>query len=896
MGLSVTYSYQVSSRKYTAVYIFLIIFLGLLFQTAMKGLGFIVGGVLGAIISLIIMIYRSINQPGFISHFISYISFPKYLAGNHREEEMEHTLTFGEREYSLSPYLPYLYFEDNFIFLKDGSVCFCLKLPLIYDETLTDEELEDIKSNLITMFNAVEMGVDLQFIFRKDRDYEELKRKHLALNTSKNLLVGELFKKRVEKITEDVKEGKLFNYRLFLVVRKKYDNEIKDLNILSSSPAKFREKMKAVIEAEIGEIKNLQDKILMYLKNVGFEPVIPKEEEVVDFVASSINQISIHGVSFNGPSDLIMDDLEKGPKMKYLYMNDRYFGFITFKKVPRKVNVTIVKDLLKSKIQGELDYEYDIVVNIKKLNSSVEKKKLDISRNLVRGQKVDKFGNIIEENVKAEEMYSAQIEMINEGESVFNVEYLIVIKANSEQELDVYRRKMLVAINKMNEAVGFIERMANFKLYLTSLPGNMNFRNYRNTKFQSSYLSDMLPIFGPPPSVTEPLMLFRNDYNSITYLNPFSNIFEGRSGLIIGKSGSGKSFLMNLILLSYLTKDPAMVVVEIGNSFGKMIQIMGGEYRAVTLNNPINLFGFNNNGDDGTIILYKTMLEAMVAESGQSLINDEKIIIEEAISKVIEKKIETPCLSDFIEAVESLDKSKAPEEVQKIQQKIIRYLKRWESGIYSGFFKRENNFDAKARVIGFDLKDIEKHTELLELFMVYASSIVWYQVANYEYKAFIFDEAWRTLLSETGGELMEMLVRTGRKEGAATFLISQAIKDIAESKFATAIMENIHFSYLLGQAQGANLNALQTLLNLTDRDIDLITSLKTFKGLYSKTFVRTPLSKFMAYLVPGPFEYWMATTDYDDRLAFQKALQENHNMVEVISMLSEKYPQGVVNS
>ncbi len=893
MSLTVTQSYRAGSNGFTVVYLGITVFLALLFQTALKGIGFLIGAGLGAVISLIVMVYRSFNQPGIFSHYINYRCLPKILAGNHKEAVMEENVAWREREYSLSPYLPYFYFEDNFIFMKDGAVCFCLKLVPIYDETLTELDLELIKDSLVTMLNSLDMGLDLQFIFKKDKDMESLKTEHLNLNTSNSPLVDMLFKNRVDKITDDLKDGKLFNYRLYLFGRKKYNNKIKDLNILTSSPKDYREKMNTIVNVSVEEMKDLQDKITMYLRNVGLDPKIPTENEVVDLVASSINQGSVRGVKFDGPNDLIIDDFQKDPKFKYLYINNRYFGVITLKKEPSFVNITIVKELIRSKLE-ELDYEYDIVVNIRKLNSSFERKKLELKRNLVPTQ--DKYGNRKNEGVKAHANYSAQIDRIIEGESIFNTEYFIVIKADTEEELDAYRRKMLVAINKMSEAVGYVERSANFKLYLSCLPGNMTFRNYRSMKFSSSYISDLLPIFGPPASVTEPLMLFRNDYKSITYLNPFSSKFDGRSGLIIGKAGSGKSFLMNLILLSYFTKDPAMVIVEIGNSFGKMVQTMGGEYRAVTLNNPINLFGFNNNGDDDTIILYKTMLEAMVAESGQNLINDEKIIIEEAITEVISKKIETPCLNDFICVVEALDKSKSAPEVRKLQNKIIRYLKRWETGVYAGFFKTENNFNATAKVIGFDLKEIEKYPDLLELFMVYASSIVWHQVATYEYKVSIFDEAWRTLRSEAGGALMEKLVRTGRKEGAATFLISQAIKDIAESKNATAIMENIHFSYLLAQAQGADYAALQRLLNLSDRDIELIASLKTEKGMYSKIFVRTPMSKFQAYLIPGAYEYWMATTDYDDRLEFQKAIKENNNMVEVLHSLAGKYPHGVVNA
>jgi len=894
LGLSVTESYRIGSRKQTGLYLFITIFLALLFQTALKGAGFLVGGGIGVIFSSFIMLYKSLNQPGFIAHLINYIALPKYLTGNKKEDSYDN-ITLAEREYSLVYYLPYWYFEDNYIFMKDGSVCFGLKLTPIYDELLSEFELEMIKSNLVTFLNSLDIGLDVQFIFRKNKNFEFLTKEHLKLNTSKSPLVEMLFRKRIDKISVDVNAGKLFNYQYFLFVKKKFNNKIQDLNILTSSPENFRDKMRSMVNAAILEMKNYQEKIVMYLRDAGLNLVIPSEDELIDFVAESINQKYVHGIKFSDPADLVTDDLEKGPKLKYLYMNGKYFGVVTFKREPRYVNITIIKDIILSKTD-ELDFEYDIIVNLRKLNSSIERKKLEMSRNLVQGMKFDKFGNINTNEVKAEAKYTAQIDKLLEGESIFDMEFLIIVKANSEDELDAYRRKLLVAVNKMCDAVGYVERFANFKLYLSSLPGNASFRNFRNMKFLSSYISDLLPIFGPPPSVTEPLMLFRNEYKSISYLNPFSNKFEGRSGLIIGMSGSGKSFLMNQILLSYITKDPAMVIVEIGNSFRKMVETMGGEYRAVTLKNPINLFGFNNKGDDDTVILYKTMLEAMVSENGQSLSNDERIIIEEAIAGVINKGIETPCLSDFVEAVECLDKSKSAPEVRKIQQRIVRYLRRWETGIYAGFFKKENNFDAKSRVIGFDLKEIEKHHELLELFMAYASSIVWYQVENYEYKVFIFDEAWRTLLSEAGGALMEKLIRTGRKEGAAAFLISQAVKDFAASKYATAIMDNIHFFYLLAQASGADYSSLQKLLNLTDRDIELISSLRTAKGLYSKVFVRTPLSKFVAYLVPGPFEYWVATTDYDDLLAFKKSIAENSNVVDVLEQLAQKYPYGIVNS
>jgi len=788
---------------------------------------------------------------------------------------------------SLSDYLPYLDFIDNIIFYEDESVGLVLEIKPVYDETLSDEELIDLKQKLIHFLNALEDNLALQFYFKKYKDFSDLKEGHLKQNQSDSKLVKELFKKRIDKLDQDIQRNRLFRYSLFLIIRKKYDFKVDKVKSLIYSPNRLNKEVKLHFKEIIQDLKEIQEKYRYYLQKADFEVIQPSEEEVIDFVASQINQEVLKNVKFETKHDLTHCCMKKA--YNHLQIGDKYFKFITLKNEPEFVRPTLIKYLTNA----ELNFEYDVIVNLKILDKHNQTQKLKTQKRVTRALKFDLFGSDIDEEAEAKEADISELltDMVSGKENLFKFELLILVKADSKRELNKNCDELLSSIRHLEGAQGFEESIANFQLFLSALPGNMKFNNFRDFKFKTSYVTDLLPIFGPPTGIGEPLMIFRNKYNSVTYLNPMSDEFINKNGLTIGASGSGKSFTMNYISLNYLAYEPIILIIDKGGSYKKFVETLGGDYFEVSTKYAINPFDIKT---DNKELFWRAIIEVMIREENEPISNDMKIIINEAIAKVKEEEINKPIISDFVDAIDKLEFK--DQEMKRKKRKAYRHLKRWTKGRYGSFLNnKESNLDVSSDILAMDLKGLESYPEILEVFMFYISSVSWYkaELDRDRKKLFIFDEVWQLFLTEQGGQLLEEMYRTLRKYGASIFSISQSISDFADNKHTPGIMENISFFYILRQSSGADYDKLKNTLNLSKQDITEIKNLNSVKGVYSDVFIRLPQLSFIGRVVPGAFEYWMATTNSNDISLFNQVLKAfDNDLIKALNFLASRCPYG----
>lgn len=809
--------------------------------------------------------------------------------------ENEHKIT----QESLAPLLPYLDVIDNQIFFENERAAFVLQLGFLYDDILDNAQILEKESVFENFLNALDPSVSVQFIFKKTKYFDDIINAHYKENESQNPLIHRMFEKRIQKIQDDVQDSKLFRFRLYAVFIKKYNYynfNIKEFlhNVYSGySYHKLDAEQKKLFQSICDDLLEIQGKYIAYLKKVGISISIPTENETIDFIASQINRQELHGVHFTTKYDICCE-LEK--KWDYMIINGKYVRIITFKSggFPEFVDPTIIKHILKA----DLHFEYDVITNIQVCDKSDEVKGLKRIKNVTRALKVELIsgGEDKEKAIKEANIEQLLGQLVSGRENIFKYEFLCVIEGSSLKELNTNCQDMLSSITLISGARAYCEQCANLPLYLTSsLPGTCDFSNNRTTKLWTSIISDLIPYYGPPAGVGEPLMLFRNVYNSLTYFNPLSSLYISKNGIIIGTTGSGKSFVMNLVSLGYMSKDPIILVVDIGGSYKKLIETFGGDYFEISFEYSINPFQGNSANKE---LFWKTILQSMIRDEAQvGVSNDQKLILEKAIAKVLEKKIDPPIVSDFIDALRELDADEELKDILKIRDQIIRNLLLWTQGAKGKFInQRQSSVNIENRIIGFDLKGLREYPELMEVVMFYIANVVWTKAETYrdQKKLIIFDEVWQQFLTKQGSELLEELYRTLRKYAGSIWSLSQDISDFADSEVSAAILQNISFFYVMKQSDGTNYEKLQHTLNLSPQDISEIMHLQSVKGKYSEAFIKTPELKFVGRITPSPFEYWLATSDGEDITEYKKRLSHNKgDILKTVTELSEEFPQGV---
>lgn len=796
-----------------------------------------------------------------------------------------------EREndkYSLSNYLDYLDIVDNKIFFEDLKAGIVLKSSFIYDEILNDNEINERKEKLNNLLNAVGEKENIQFIFEKNNKFEDIIEKHKNLNQSNSKKVKDLFESRINKLREEVKENKLFKFNLYIIITKKFENRNYNIKEFFYSDKKMNNELINFFGNISKELTELEDYYINYLEKLKLDIKIPDEQETIDFLCNQINISNNNDNIFKTKEDLVKSDFQI--KENFIKNNNKYLKILTFKSRPERTIPTFIKKLMLK----DLNFEYKIVLNIKKLNKEEQKAKIKTERQIKYGLKMLNVGSFVDEDkAKDERQLSDLLQAMTSGsENIFHLEFLIVVTGESKEKLERNTEKILTNIKEMSGAEGYKETLSNFQLFLSSLPGNSDLKNYRNMRVRTNYLSDFIPVFGTPKGSGKPLMLFRNKFGSLTPLDPFNPKYPNYNGITAGASGSGKSFTMSIITASFLAYDPIITIIDKGGSYKKLINNLEGDYFEVNENNKINPFDLPIKDKS---LFWQGIIQTMVKDEGKAITNDDKIVIEETISAVQNKEIEKPTVSDFVRVLKE-DITFNNKELEKIQKKYIRYLERFTKGIRGNFLNnKKSNINADSDITGFDLKGLESYPELMEIFMFYITAIIWYKAEKDrdKKKLFILDEVWSLMMTEQGSSLLKDLYRTLRKYHASIFSVSQSIRDFANERFQRDIMENISFTYILKQSDGADYGTLKNSLNLTDTDIKKIKYVDTVKGEYSEIFVNTPDIKSVVRLVPSSYEYWLATTNGNDINLFNKTLKEkDNNLRKTLNYLSKNYPKG----
>ncbi len=145
------------------------------------------------------------------------------------------------------------------------------------------------------------------------------------------------------------------------------------------------------------------------------------------------------------------------------------------------------------------------------------------------------------------------------------------------------RQRLLHAVARMNGGRGIPETLAQKRLFFSGLPA-MGGDNRRELDLLTLNAADLLPVEmpwrGTPHS---PLMLFETPYRQLVPFSPFDSGLGDANMLIMAKSGGGKTFMAQLFLLMLARANPQISILERGDSYQPLVDLMGGRVIDVRL-------------------------------------------------------------------------------------------------------------------------------------------------------------------------------------------------------------------------------------------------------------------------------------------------------------------------
>ena len=172
-------------------------------------------------------------------------------------------------------------------------------------------------------------------------------------------------------------------------------------------------------------------------------------------------------------------------------------------------------------------------------------------------------------------------ELLNTGQRIYAAQMTILLRATNNdvgtKKLNREVREVLSRFRGLNGAEGLEESVGAWKVVKGSLPGApINLERARKSK--TNNLADFLPVYGPREGDDDPAVIFRNRLNGLVSFNPFDPGLPNYNSLVTGSSGAGKSFLNNCILLQELARGLRVFIIDIGGSYKKLTEALGGQY------------------------------------------------------------------------------------------------------------------------------------------------------------------------------------------------------------------------------------------------------------------------------------------------------------------------------
>jgi type IV secretion system protein VirB4 len=404
------------------------------------------------------------------------------------------------------------------------------------------------------------------------------------------------------------------------------------------------------------------------------------------------------------------------------------------------------------------------------------------------------------------------------------------------------------------------ERYNLLNAFFATIPGNRQFNLRKQWALNSNY-ADLSFLFTVDTGSTWNPHLER-EYLSVlesTHGTPYYfNLHAGDVGhaVMLGATGSGKSFSMSFTIQSVQKYDPLTFIFDLGGSYESLTRVFGGTYLNVGLKNPgftINPFSLEPTPENLNF-LYLFLRVLIEAGGRYELTPDDEKALFAAIERAYKLPAEIRTLTNFASILGPLGER----------------LHRWtQAGQFGYLFDNPQDTLTFSRFQTFNFDGWSDYPDILEPLLFYvlqrASSEIEKPANTATFKVFVIDEAWIFLKNKTIRDWIIRAEKTWRKKNAAMILATQSVVELAASDMLHIVNESCPTKIFLANPN-IDRKLYAEVFQLNDTQLELLESLVPKREL----LVIQPRGTKKLVLEVDPLTYWIATNNARDNLRKQE--------------------------
>src|SRR5882762_5036393 len=696
-------------------------------------------------------------------------------------------------------------FVDQHAFLtKSGDVGVVLQVRGVDYECLDGNSLDTLTKRLESALRLFDENFRIyQYLFK--RNNEPIPHRKYA-----NTIVNTAIENRIRHFAE--KADKLYSVQVFYVVLFegfRYKRALlKSLAEFHRNPKKALEdlvsalssrKQVVLLDREITKaLATLHQKVKSFILQVsdfvqvellGKRDAFPVLKRTLNFAPLKLQLARLKHDTF---LDYYLCESHLECHRGHLRLDDYYVKVLTLKEPSAQSFPLIFKNLL------EVQANFHIVTEWKKEDSGKARKTIQSKRRHFHNTKRSLISHLnvsdapptdvlVDDSKEAQvrELGASIKELEIEGNYFGHFSLSVVIYDLDAAKVDTACADFYKVFS-VHDAQLYEERYSLLNAFLASVPGGSAF-NLRTMYLLNTNYADFSFLFTLHSGETENrhlrqeyLAVLETNHNTPYFLNLHHH--DVAHTMILGRTGAGKSFLLNFLITNLQKYDPWTFIFDLGGSFESLTQLPPKSKMKVGINspdfriNPLSLPPTKQNLDFLALFV--------------------KVLVQGAAPIELDPTEERD-LYQQIENLYSVDPALRTLGVlaNTLGHRLADRLAKWTQGGQFGFlFDNSDDTISFSKFQCFDFQRMSQYPELLEPLLFYilhrANAVIADRQISTTFKAFFIDEAWVFLKNSSIQKYVVEALKTWRKTNAAMILSTQSLDELRRSDMLDVIIES----------------------------------------------------------------------------------------------------------
>ncbi len=396
-------------------------------------------------------------------------------------------------------------------------------------------------------------------------------------------------------------------------------------------------------------------------------------------------------------------------------------------------------------------------------------------------------------------------------------------------------------------------------------------------------MANAIPCLYEPLADTDGVPIGKTLSGEMVHLNLWGRETENWNVLVVGSSGTGKSFSINQLLIKNLPMNPYIMIIDKSQSYKTLCRLAGGRYLNYDLDSKHHLNIFDYPLDEikekegeidpehiSSIIMYLGVVLANIKENRIEETEElDKALIQEAVKQTYLNTLtenRVPLLTDLKETLlKKAEDKKVPAEFQYLCRKQAEVLKLFTGkGMYANLTDRESTIKADNSFIVFDTSGISDNDKKAVGLAVFVISNYCLQKAKQNKELnrlsqLAMDECWYLAQYPAGLAFLLRIAKTARHLRLQPIFATQEIGEFFGVKGVEAILKNTSTKILL-KLVGDDIEHAKGLLQLNPTQVEKVMNLHLVKGVYSQALIHQTLRQGIVNIYPDELAYHIATT------------------------------------